>query len=117
MITFSSKNFDLIGSVTVREDVEDNGLLDSSRRVSRTATLDGGVVIDDAGYTDGDRTFNVTVRDIAQDDLDKLRWIQSVHADHRAATRDGFFSGVIEDISFKNGDATIVFLVLDKLSQ
>ena len=117
MVIFSSKAFDLDGSVAVQEEgggLEQRG---SIRRVSRTATLDGDVAIDDAGYSEGDRTFNVSVVDISHAALNTLHRIHSLYSVHRCSTEEGLFEGVIEEITLSQRNASISFLVSRKLSQ
>lgn len=42
------------------------------RRLTRTATLDGGAVIADGGFSDADRTFTLVIRDLSRADGDTL---------------------------------------------
>lgn len=116
MVTFSSKVFDLDGSVSVQEIDGGLGQRGSIRRVSRTKTLDGGVALDDAGYAEGDRTFNVEVEDISQSALETLHRIHSLYSVHLCANEEGIFEGVIEEIGLLGGKTTITFLVSRKLS-
>ena len=66
---------------------------DISRRCSRVATLDGGAVVNDSGYSVADRTFTVKTRD---DDGAITTWarrmIQTYSSVH-LATDEGFFTG------------------------
>lgn len=117
MVTFSSKVFDIDGSVYVEVIGGDLVTRGSTRRVSRTKTLDGSVSLDDSGYAEGDRTFNFNVESISQSALETLHRIHSLYSVHRCATDEGMFEGVIESIGILNGTATITFLVSRKLSQ
>jgi len=59
MIGLSTRTFDLAGAIIIRELPGESDLEVFERRLSKTATLDGGVVVEDRGYTHGDRTFTV----------------------------------------------------------
>jgi len=60
MIGIASQLYDAVGSgvFTLRPESK---ITARTRRVSRTKTLDGGVVFTDGGYTDGDRNFTAIV--------------------------------------------------------
>lgn len=117
MMILSSKEFDIDGFVTIQEKRGSTQTRGSIRRVSRTATLDGGVALDDAGYAEGDRTFNIEAVNISESDLEILHRIHSLYSIHRCATNEGIFEGVIEEISISDGEISITFLVSSKLSQ
>ena len=65
-----------------------------SRRVSRTATLDGGAAIVDGGYSAADRTYLVRTRD---DSGDIATWAERIvknYSNILLSTRLGLFRGV-----------------------
>jgi len=49
------------GGALVLDELHRSKMYDGRARVSRSATLDGGVVIDHQGYVAGDRTINLKV--------------------------------------------------------
>jgi hypothetical protein len=64
-----------------------------SRRVSRTATLDGGAAITDGGYSAADRTYIVKTRD---DDGTLATWAERIVKNYTTlmlSTRNGLFYG------------------------
>lgn len=117
MIAIASATYDPIGWRVFHGDpvANDLGNRGGARRVSRTATLDGGCVVYDAGYTDSDRTITVTVPSTKMADLD--------FADHVCRncprvwifTREGVFAGVPKRHAVTGGVLKITILVTDKL--
>lgn len=58
LYTLAAQTFDPLGFVEIAATPETT-TGEARRRVSRIATLDGGVVVNDAGFSDGDRTIDV----------------------------------------------------------
>lgn len=85
------------------------------RRTSRTKTLDGGVVITDSGYADGDRTFTIEVKS-------SLAMWNKVWAIFKSSTLltvttdDGCFSGAANSIKDDGNMIVIEILIKAKLS-
>ena len=96
-------------AVIIRESL-DSGLRNESARVSRSATLDGGCIIDHQGFSDSDRTLDIRAR-LTQDDADILWEIFTTQTFVNVATRDGFFYGVIDSMRDENGDIRFSILV------
>ena len=79
-------------------------------RASRSATLDGGAVIDNQGFSDGDRTFTVSAQLGLEDALKIWEWFTD--ADFlQVATEDGVFYGLIDQCKIDYGQANFRFLV------
>jgi hypothetical protein len=79
-------------------------------RASRSATLDGGAVIDNQGFSNGDRTFNV-LADLGIADALKI-WEWFTDAEFlQVATEDGVFYGLIDQCKLDHGQANFRFLV------
>lgn len=89
---------------------------DVRRRVNRVATLDGAAVINDGGFSDADRTFD-------------LRWLQAGASEEAnierlvrtfgtlvVSTRSGVFLASPESYTPRDGQSTLRLLVLSKLS-
>jgi hypothetical protein len=58
IVSICPRSFSLIGPVVIRATADSN-TRSNQRRLSRTATLDGGVAITDGGFSDGDRTIEI----------------------------------------------------------
>lgn len=87
----------------------------TSRRVSRTATLDGGALIVDNGYTASDATFTISVPQITfEARLSLLETIKN-HSYLVISCKAGCFLGVVEKVDEANG-FKIRFLVSEQLN-
>jgi hypothetical protein len=87
----------------------------SNARISRTQTLDGGVVISHFGVVAGDMTltFAVTCTEVEAAYLKTMYEHEtevSISCDH------GFFTGAISSLGITEGKATITFMVKEKNS-
>ena len=88
---------------------------DTRRRVSRTATLDGGVAVNDGGFAEGDRVIVLRWRPTRRlhDDVERLMQLyQRLHV----ATRSGVYLAAPEVYSPGPDQATLRLLVVSKLS-
>lgn len=83
---------------------------DAAARVSRTATLDGGAVIEHLGFSDGDRSFEISAK-LSQSQSEVLWSIFTNQTFLNISTEDGFFYGSIERCKVDNGIAKLTFLV------
>ena len=118
MIGLSSITVDTAGDVTL-DTLSDFNFTTSSRRVSRTKTLDGGCVIVDGGFSDSDKTLNITTQysDTA------YTIIKHLHEDKTliyVSTDTNFYSGVISALSPKTDTIKIIqftILVKEKLNE
>ena len=89
---------------------------DGSRRLSRTATLDGGAVIIDGGVTDADRSFDFTAIQALEDTL-KTLWamFQAEDLVHLSCP-EGVFSGYLQRVKITASGVNISFMVYGKLT-
>lgn len=118
MIIITSKVFDAQYSPLVLHEIPgSSNTRSAARRLSRSATLDGGAVIDDAGFSDGDRTLTVALQEPSGHTYDALKAFIEGDGAQRIATRDGVFEGGILRITEQGGKLiTFGFLVETKLS-
>lgn len=116
MIVLSTPTFDIDGFVVLHED----GNTDTdarTRRVSRTATLDGGVVLTDSGFSHGDRTFNISVAGVTKALYDSLAHLQENYPEIIIATAEGMFTGAIQSLSQSRGTMRVSILINDKITE
>ena len=117
MIGLSTITFDLDGALIIDTDRnEDVRNIKAERRISRTATLDGSVLIADMGYTDGDRTITVVENKTSQATIAFIQYIFQYYSLIVATTDDGAYEVAPERYSVDNGKLTASFLVSSKLS-
>lgn len=82
----------------------------SQARVSRSATLDGGAVIDHQGVCDGDREFTIrTVLD--ETDSETLKSLYEDNTFLLIAVDGGVYYGAISRLNIDRGDVSLTFLV------
>jgi hypothetical protein len=89
---------------------------EGSRRLSRTATLDGGAVITDGGVTDADRSFDFTAIQAPEDTL-KTLWamFQAEDLVHLSCP-EGVFTGYLQRVKITASGVNICFMVYEKLT-
>jgi len=89
---------------------------EGSRRLSRTATLDGGAVITDGGVTDADRSFDFTAIQVPEDARETL-WamFQSQDLVHLSCP-EGVFSGYLQRVKITTSGVNIGFMVYEKMT-
>jgi hypothetical protein len=89
---------------------------EGNRRLSRTATLDGGAVITDGGVTDADRTMEFTTAQAPEDTRETL-WVmfQSQDLVHLSC-QEGVFSGYLQRVKITDSGVNISFMVHEKLT-
>lgn len=88
-----------------------------SRRVSRTATLDGGVAVADLGYSDGDRDVNIREPEASAASVDFARYIVETYGTVIISTADGAYEAVPDTFSVDDGTLTLKMLVKLKISE
>jgi len=116
MISITSRNFDPLGYLDIDPlpgSSEDN----YSRRVTRTATLDGGVAISDRGYSDGDRTLTYRYRPVSRDHDNRAKRLLRLHPTVQVSTPDGVYLAAPQSFDSTPDGNTFALLVIQKLSE
>ena len=114
MIGISTPIFDLAGARIFRQvDVANRT---GARRVSRTATLDGGVSVYDTGYSDSDRDCTVTEPDAGIDAVEFAKRIVETYDLITLSMEDGAYEGIPESYRMNGGDLEMKVLITEKLS-
>ena len=118
MIGISTQTYDLAGARVFRNTDRNEDLRNrkGERRVSRTATLDGGCLIADMGYSDGDRTIRIEEPQASIEAVDFARYIVEHYTSVVIATEDGAYQAAPESYEVKYGVLTMTLLVKTKLS-
>lgn len=114
MISITTPAYDLQGQVLINED-NDSIIRSNARRVSRTATLDGGCAITDQGFSHADRTLDIRQEYIDQAIADILWYMFRTYSLVHVSTEDGVFLCNIQDVKFENGLQAKI-LIKEKLS-
>lgn len=116
MIAISTPTFDLDGSLVIRDYDPSTDIRSRSRRVSRTATLDGGCVIEDNGLSHADRLFRIVLKALSQAEVENIERLIEYYSELYISTPEGVFGGVMENLNNNNGTVTVSFLVERKLT-
>ena len=97
-VILSTKTFDLDGYLEITLEGSREVLIERTRRASVTPTLDGGVAVQDGGFSHGDRAIDVRVMP-TRNDLDTLKYIIENYSQINCAMREGFFTAVPQRLS------------------
>ena len=89
---------------------------DGSRRLSRTATLDGGAVITDGGVTDADRSFDFTAIQAPEETIETLWAMFQAEDLVHLSCPEGVFSGYLQRVKISASGVNISFMVYEKLT-
>lgn len=89
---------------------------ETRRRVNRVATLDGGAVVNDAGFSEADRTIDLkwTPGDAAYEY--SIERLVKFYPRILVSARNGFYEAAIEAYRPTAAESTLRLLVLSKLS-
>lgn len=118
MIGISTRTYDLLGSMIFPlSDSDDMINGNGKRRCSRTATLDGGCVVYDTGYAEGDRTIKVREKDADKSLVDFAKYITQKYPTVIVTSRDGAYIGVPESYNVNNGTLEMDILIIEKISE
>ena len=89
---------------------------EGSRRLTRTATLDGRAVITDGGVTDADRSFDFTATQVPEDIRETL-WAMFMGQDLvHLSCPEGVFAGYLQRVKITTLGVNIGFMVYEKLT-
>ena len=109
-VTFESTVFDPVGSIGL-DVLPGSDLSASTRRVTRTATLDGNAVIIDNGYTAADSTLAIETW-VNEPDLRRLQHLIQTYPEIVATTLEGCYLGVIDAVrQGGDGKTRVSFLI------
>jgi hypothetical protein len=79
-------------------------------RLTRTATLDGGAVLDHRGFSDGDRSLKIEAN-VDETTADNIWYLHRNETLLHIACAEGFFTGSISEIQADGGRLKMTFLV------
>jgi hypothetical protein len=115
-VFISTPTFNINGAVCLKL-ADASELKTNARRISRTATLDGGALIVDGGFSDADRTFAVNYQDLSEADELALWEIFKDYPLVTMSTDEGCFSVAIETMRAKNGSGSLNIFFKERMSQ
>ena len=115
MVGISSPVFDLSGAAVLPYAYAE-GAGNATRRVSRTATLDGGAVVTDTGYAVADNTLEIVANSALEADYAVLLRLTRLYSEVVVSTPDGVFTGSPSELKVDGTDVRLTVLVTEQLS-
>ncbi|MBT8085974.1 MAG: hypothetical protein KJN72_12165 [Woeseia sp.] len=114
MITLGATVFDLEGFVVIPDsEIDPNSDIENgSRRVTRTATLDGGAAVVDTGFSHSDRQLLVTLPNPTRSLFDAIAHLCQLYPEITVTTIEGAFVAVIEDYRAANSRVELTLLLI-----
>jgi hypothetical protein len=115
LVSVTAATFDLAGAITIDAVMPDFGA--TRRRANRVATLDGGAVVNDFGYSDADRIIQVDWAPSIEDD-ETVRRMVRIHDRLRVATRLGVFECIVGGYEVRgDGRAVLSLMPIESLTE
>lgn len=114
-ISLSSSLFDPLGHLIADIDRTNSRLDYLSRRISRSATLDGGAYVVDNGYTASDADFTIVFKPLSPAQRATIERLTTLHSELIISTDRGCFLGHIDN--FRETPPTLRFLVKKQLNE
>jgi len=114
MIGISTVDFDASGAIYLFPeslDLAATNLFDSSRRSSRTATVDGGAVLFDAGYSAADRTITLK-GNLSESQIEFCDRVVKGTSNVIVTTREGAYLAHPQSFSVNGRGSSLRLLVL-----
>ena len=93
---------------------EDSDFGAVTRRVTRRATINGGVWIDDFGAVEGDKTMRLNPKVMSRADYGILKALVATYSQLTLICKDGVFLGSMQSLNDAAG-IEMVFLVKEKM--
>lgn len=112
MIGLSAPTFDTNGHIVLRAQARNS--YQARRRGSVTATLDGGIAVYDAGYSESDQTFNATLKRATRAQLVTLRYLIAYYSELVACLDSGAYR-VRAEFTVNRAQTLVTLRVLGRL--
>jgi hypothetical protein len=110
----STLTFDLQGFVEL-DCLSGQTLGETRRRMNRVATLDGGAVFNDAGFSEADRSIELRWVPTGAEQLQTVARLVELYARVRLVTPQGVFLVAVERLT-PGAEAAISLLVVERLA-
>jgi hypothetical protein len=113
-VAVACPTYDLTGALVLNAQ-PDSLLYGFTRRVSRNATLDGGIILTDNGFTDSDRSLAVLVKPTPAE-LATINRLAKSYPLLIVTTAEACYSAACSDITENAGKIRINFMIKARLS-
>lgn len=115
LIHLSAPEFDIDGSVSI-DVLPSSEFGDTTRRVNRTATLDGGAAVNDYGYSEADRTIKLRWKVYSREQEAQVVRLVQLYGELRISTHEGLFRAAPETYRNTALESSLSLLVMEKLT-
>ena len=111
MISISTINQNINGNVIINTAVD---FKENTVRLSRSATLDGGAVLTNSGFSDGDRNILVRKDYISKTEADKIWSLFQTEPFILISIEDGVYYGAMKTVRIRNGALSMLIYIKNK---
>jgi hypothetical protein len=115
-VSITAPLFDLDGHEFIQANNQE-GITEFSRRNSRIPTLDGSSAINDFGYSDSDRTFDIRWVPKSEYQFENIRRMVKSYSRLVISTPEGCFIGAPETFNFSENTIQLRILIERRLDQ
>lgn len=112
-VSISAITFDLSGEVTFTP-LPGSSYGNLARRANKVATTDGGVAVNDFGFSDGDREF-LFILEPTEGERGRIEGIVRNYSQVNVATENGFYRAIPE-YEHEGKRGTLTLSITEKLS-
>jgi len=88
---------------------------ETTRRVSRVATLDVDVVVQDRGYSDGDRTIDLRCPNVSLADYDRAYYLQRTYPRLNLSLPGGAFVAALERVGMSDTTLELKLMIIKRI--
>ena len=107
LIGLAARTFDPEGALLI-PDTGNNDTGSLARRLTRAATLDGGVAITNRGYAAADRTLSISLEGLPEAMVERARRLLRLHGSLTISLADGAYTGTASEYSERRRELTVL---------
>lgn len=116
IIGLTTKTFDLQGALILRNAESLSKISAVSRRLRKSATLDGGVDIENSGFSQGDRKFQIVVPVKTEEQYNSYLYLIATYPEVIVSTREGSFLGAFSTLKRSGQNANMIIEIKSKIT-
>lgn len=116
-VVVSAPVYDVLGSLRFTRLDSSTELDNGQRRVTRTATLDGGATVFDGGFSHADRVLTVAVSPFSEAQLTQVKRLFQTYPTLTVTCREGGYQCAPEQYSVSSTTMTMRFLIIKDLTE
>lgn len=114
-VHLTTLEFDLAGAVTI-DVLASSEMGNTTRRMNRIPTLDGGVAVNDFGFTEADRTITLRWRPVSKEHEASIVRLVQLYGRLNLSCPEGLFRVAPETYRPTPNESTLILFALEKLA-